>query len=218
VAKAGEFVEFSAKGSSVPGTAAPPFEWSVSGSQLNKKPIAKCKDLSDTLRCQFMLPGGSTVAVKVTAENGLSSEAAATVIVAVPNGYLGLYSFEHRPNALRALLYDIDWIKLQTLVTRPIVLPNPDTNSPIYAVLAEPPVSTPTPPPWHGAAKGLKVIIPPLAPDARVAFETALGKIGIVPVILPAGYIAAGLSKGMSDLGFGLLDTPDALPTMPGSK
>jgi len=211
LAQANTIVEFSAKGSSVPGSEPPSYVWSVGGLELNRSPVARCNDKNSTLSCRFVLPGTFSVAVDVLDENGETSSAASTITVSVPGGYLGLLLGKNDADAQKALLYDIDWAALQSLVTRPIILMEPDTQAPVYAALAEPPAVANDPPPWRGTAAGLKVAIPPLPPEAGLQFEIALAEIGLVPLTLPFSEVYAAATQGAIDLGFLVIDSPEAL-------
>jgi len=211
VAQANEVVEFSAEGSSVPSSAAPAYSWSIGGLEPNKSPIANCQELTAVIRCRFALPGTFAVSVTVLDANGQSGSAAASVTVSIPNGYLAVYARSVTPEARRALAYDVDWVSLQTLVGRPIILDDPETGAPVYAVLVQAPSGNGTPPDWRGAAAGLKVAIPRLSPEAQTQFEVALGRIGIVPITLPLGEIQVATERGAVDLGFLPVDSPDAL-------
>ena len=63
--------------------------------------------------------------------------------VSVKNGYFGLLLRSENPNAVRALMYDVDWLSLQSLISRPIVLIEPESNTPAYAAMLEVPEDTP---------------------------------------------------------------------------
>jgi hypothetical protein len=162
------------------------------------------------------LPGTFAVSVDVVDANGQSSSAASSITVSVPSGYLGLMLGSDDPNALKALLYDVDWVALQSLVTRPIILIEPDSKAPVYAALAEPPSTETDPPPWRDAAAGLRIAIPPLPPESSLQFEIALTEIGLVPVKLPIGEIYPAAERGMIDLGFVLIDSPGGLTEITG--
>lgn len=216
LAQANAIVEFSAKGSSVPSPERPSYLWRVSGLEPNKSPVARCDDKGATLSCRFALPGTFAVSVDVVDANGQSGSAASTITVSVPSGYLGLMLGSDDPNALRALLYDVDWVALQSLVTRPIILLEPETNAPIYAALAEPPSDAADPPPWRGAAAGLKIAIPLLPPESRLEFEIALAQIGLAPVTLPFSEVYMATERGAVDLGFVVVDSPEALAEIGG--
>lgn len=214
LAQANAIVEFSAKGSSIPSPETPSYLWRVSGLEPNKSPVAKCDDKGSTLSCRFVLPGTFAVSVDVVDANGESSSAASSITVSVPSGYLGLMLGSDNSNALKALLYDIDWVALQSLVTRPIILIEPESKAPVYAALAEPPADATDPPPWRGAASGLKVAIPPLPPESRLQFEIALAEIGLVPVRLPFSEVYLATERGAIDLGFVVIDSPGGLTEM----
>lgn len=218
LAQANEVVEFTAQGSSVPSSEAPTYFWSVGGLDLNKSPVARCTDRGTTIGCRFILPGTFAVSVRVLDANGQPSSAAASVTVSIPSGYLGVLLGKDDPNALRALLYDVDWVSLQALVARPIVLQDPETGAPIYAALVEPPAAMAANPPWRGAATGLKVAIPRLPSDVQAEFEVALAQIGMVPVTLPLGEIFEATERGAVDLGFIAVDSPEALTEMAGNR
>lgn len=211
VAQANATVEFSAKGSSVPSPETPAYLWRVSGLEPNKSPVARCDDKGATLSCRFVLPGTFAVSVDVVDTNGQSGSAASTITVSVPSGYLGLILSNDDANALRALLYDVDWVSLQSLVTRPIIILDPDSRSPVYAALADPPSGTADPPPWRGAAAGLKVAIPPLPTEPKLQFEIALAEIGLVPVTLPFSEVYTATERGLVDVGFLTFDDPARL-------
>lgn len=216
VARAFETVEFTAEGSRVPSANPPDFSWRISGLEPNRSPGARCTDRGATIGCRFSLPGTFAVAVTVRDTNGQSSSAAASVTVSVPNGYLGILTRLDDADAQRALLYDIDWVRLQGLVGRPILLQDPETGSAVYAALAQPPDEAGTQPSWEGAAAGLKVAIPQLPPEARQEFEIALSEIGMVPVTMPFGEIITATERGAIDLGFVAVDSPDALAALAG--
>lgn len=216
LAQANAIVEFSAKGSSIPSPATPSYLWRVSGLEPNKSPVAKCEENGATLSCRFALPGTFAVSVDIVDANGQSSSAASTITVSVPSGYLGLMLSSDNPNALKALLYDVDWVALQSLVTRPIILIDPESNAPVYAALAEPPSDATDPPPWRGAAAGLKVAIPPLPPESSLQFEIALAEIGLSPVRLPFSEVYVATERGAIDLGFVVIDSPEVLAEIVG--
>jgi len=209
--QANTVVEFSAKGSSVQGAEQSIYSWRVSGLEPNKSPVARCAEKIATLSCRFALPGTFAVSIDVVDANGQYASAVSTITVSVPNGYLGLMLGSDNPNALRALLYDIDWVSLQSLVARPIVLQDPETGTPVYAAFADPPDDATDPPPWRNAAAGLKIAIPRLSPESSMAFEVALTQIGLVPVVLPFSEIYAATERGAVDLGFVSVNSPVGL-------
>lgn len=211
VAQANAIVEFSAQGSSVPSPEKPDYQWRVSGLEPNNSPVARCDDKGATLSCRFALPGTFAVSVDVVDANGQVGSAASTITVSVPSGYLGLLLGNENEEALRALLYDVDWVALQSLVTRPIIILDPDSRSPVYAALATPPDGTADPPPWRGAAAGLKIAIPPLPAESRLQFEIALVEIGLVPVTLPFSENYTATERGAIDVGFLSIDDPAGL-------
>ena len=211
LAQANAIIEFSAEGSAIPSAEEPLYQWRVGGLGVNESPVAKCSDAGATLGCRFSLPGTFAVSVEIRDSNGQTDTAASTITVSVPNGYLGLMLGSDDPDALRALLYDVDWVKLQSLVSRPIVLQEPETKAPIYAIFAEPPIEATDPPPWRNAAEGLKVAIPPLSPEAHAEFENALAQIGLVSVTLSFAEVFMATERGAVDLGFVAIDSPDAL-------
>lgn len=211
VVQANETVEFSANGSSVPSHETPDYLWRVGGLEPNKSPVAKCHEQGGTLSCRFALPGTFAVSVDVVDTNGQVGTAASTITVSIPNGYLGLFLADQDENSLKALLYDIDWVSLQSLVARPIVIIDPDSGAPVYAALASKPTGTADPPPWRGAAAGLKVAIPPLPQAVRWQFESALTKIGLYPVSLAFREIFSADERGRFDVGFRSIDDPAGL-------
>jgi hypothetical protein len=218
LAQANAMTEFSAEGSTVPSAERPAYVWRVGGLEPNKSPVARCSVNEATLSCRFMLPGTFAVSVEVVDANGQSNSAVSVISVSVPGGYLGLFIDRDDPDALRSLLYDVDWIALQSLVTRPIVLQDPETNAPIFAALVEPPFDAPDPPPWRGKANGLKIALPPLPSEARSEFEIALAQIGVVTVTLPAYEVFLATERGMVDLGFVAIDSPEALSEIRGAQ
>lgn len=212
VVQANTVIEFSAAGSVFHDTDRPSYVWRVSGLEPNVSPAARCSGVETILSCRFIVPGTFAVSVEVIDANGQSSMSASSITVSVPNGYLGLILRGGRRDSLKALLYDIDWAALQPLTRgRLIILEDPETGAPVYAALAEPPTTATSPPAWRGAAAGLKIAIPPMSANARIAFETALIEIGLVPVTLPFAEIFSATEQGMTDVGFVMIDSPGAL-------
>ena len=209
--QANDAIEFSAEGSTFPSAEDRSFEWKVSGLPPNESPVARCKEGFSTFSCRFMLPGTFAVSVEVVDANGERSGDAAAISVKIPYGYFGLMLRSEDPDAFRALLYDVDWVKLQSLVSRPIVLQDPDTNLPVYAALADKPEYDGDSPPWQGAASGLKIAVPGLPPDAKEAVEIALSDIGMVPLTLAFAENYTALETGVIDGGFMAIDSPDQL-------
>ena len=216
LAQANAIVEFSAKGSSVPSRETPSYFWRVGGFEPNQSPVARCADKGATLSCRFAFPGTFAVSVDVVDANSQSSSAVSAITVSVPNGYLGIMLSSDDPNAFKSLLYEVDWVALQSLVTRPIILTEPGSGTPIYAVLAEPPPEATDPPPWRGEAAGLKVAIPPLPPESRSEFKATLAETGLVPVELPFSEVYLATEQGAIDLGFVEIDSPGGLPEISG--
>lgn len=216
VGQANTPIQFSADGSFSGASNEISYLWRVGGFEASSSPVARCTGESTTLTCRFALPGTFAVAVEVIDKNGMSHAASSTVTVSVPGGYLGLMLRDEDEEALSALLYDVDWISLQQLVQRPIVLTHPIRGLPVYAAFVDPPEGTPEPPPWRGAAAGRKVAIPPLPPDVRDQFEVALLEIGATPTTIPFAEVYSAVTMGAVDAAFVLISAPGELAEIVG--
>jgi hypothetical protein len=213
----GETVEFSASGSSAPssnaeGGAPLIYHWSVGGVPPEMSAIARCNENTAILRCRFVSPGAFAVSVAVVDQNKQSASAASIVTVGVPGGYLGIFLLgATRADAHRALLYDVDWVEVQSKTSQPIVLYDPDTDAAIFAMQADPPADAVDPPPWRGEAGGLKIALPPMPRLAREALEMALLDLGLSVVQMPSGEIYHAGTRGAVDAVGLPLDTPEGL-------
>lgn len=116
VAEAHEIIEFSAAGSTTPSAEQPIYRWEIGGLEANLSPSARCSEETAILRCRFLMPGTFAVSVEVEDQNGQIGRAVATVTVSIKDGYLGIIQIESDSKVQAALLYDIDWTYLQTLV------------------------------------------------------------------------------------------------------
>ena len=143
VALANQAIDFSAAESTAATEGPLVYDWRISGLEPNRSPVARCTDKGATLSCVFVLPGTFAVSATATDASGQFGSAASAVTVSVKNGYFGLLLRSENPNAVRALMYDVDWLSLQSLISRPIVLIEPESNTPAYAAMLEVPEDTP---------------------------------------------------------------------------
>lgn len=205
-ASAGSVVEFQVETSALNGSV----RWTVGGLSPDETAVAACTTIRNAFQCRFFLPGTFAVGAVVTSETGLSNQATASVTVDVPGGYLGVVVVDPNEDALRALLYDVDWGLMQLHSSRPIVLYDPDTNAPVYATSVQIPQGTPDPAPWSGAAEGMQVLVPNGSPSFGYELSIQLSEIGAIAIAESGGSgTISALTAGSAESGVVFIDNPD---------
>ncbi|MER0240288.1 hypothetical protein [Fulvimarina sp. MAC8] len=189
-------------------------KWTIGALPPAESATANCSQSEKLLRCRFLLPGTVAVGLEVTDENGLSSSAVSVIQVRFPGGYMGIEMEEGDEQALQALAYDIDWQYLQSLLGIPIVLIDPATGSPAYAVQIDRPETEEEPPPWSGGAAGRKVLLGSMKYEVAEAFEMAFADIGASIIRLPFAEIAVALERGVADVAVRPVDSLQAVTNL----
>ena len=204
-------VQFAASGLRVGGAADPVLSWAVAGLPPNRSPVANCTERTGLLDCTFLLPGDFAVALTVTDARGLGTVVTAPVSVRLPGGYLAVEMPRAGADALAALYHDVDWATIQEAAGRPVVVADPETGFPTYAVHGRIPEGTPDPPPWRGAAAGLRVAVSGVPVAAVGVVVEALGAVGVAAQIIPAEDVGLAVQRGAVDGGLLLIDSPEDL-------
>ncbi|MDE0033935.1 MAG: PKD domain-containing protein [Deltaproteobacteria bacterium] len=211
---AGENVQFSAEGSSTRGQSPLTFSWRIGGHPANESSVGYCLPQSNPAlaSCQFVLPGTFSVSVTVEDGNGLSATATAPVTVSLPNGYVGVVLFSSRPpaeaaEAYRIVLRVIDWRRVQQHVSRPIVIFDPDRGSPVFAssVMYQPATDVLQ----LDVIRGARLIIPPLAREARALIQTPIENLGGSVTVVPFAEIPKSVEAGLADSGLLGFSSPE---------
>ena len=117
------------------------YRWTVGGFDPKESYFANCdpnRDDQSLFNCRFLLPGTHNVSITVTDSDGAKSTASASVTVEMENGYLGLAlqfgQQEKDLNAIKAIMYAVDWPSVQALLRGPLlILFDPDTEQPVFA-------------------------------------------------------------------------------------
>lgn len=216
--RADEPAQFDASASTSPDGGNLSYAWMVGGQPIATSPIASCSlpNGDQLLECRFVVPGTYGVSASVTAKNGLSQTASSSATVVIEGGYATLrvlHGGTKRDKMLRELLYGVDWLKIQEVSTRIIVLWDPDSKRYVYPVsfegiAEERKLARPT-----GVLAGAKIAGAFFGKTGR-ALRRALEPYGVVFVQIPGGGsgLPDALRSGIAEIGFISIDDPTAAP------
>ena len=114
--------------------------WSVGTVDASQSRAARCQPGGNVLTCMFVVPGHHTVSDDIILAPDGRTSATASIEAVGDKPYLLLVPVvaappEAAPLAMRALLYNIDWPRLQEGLSTTVVLLDPDTNEPVLAAL-----------------------------------------------------------------------------------
>lgn len=199
---AGEIIEFSAAGSSDPDGGALRYGWTLGGLPFADSAVAQCTTRADDSLaiCRFAAPGTFALGLRVVSESELEARAVASIKVTIENGYIGiLLQGSDTDDAYRELLYGVDWVAVQALSPRPIVLFDPDSDAPVFALsfigtTAQRAIKRPT-----GALAGRKIMLAGFPRKAAAALEFELIALGAATAQIPFGEVAMAMQAGVAD-------------------
>ncbi|WP_298965660.1 PKD domain-containing protein [uncultured Roseibium sp.] len=213
---------FSAEGSHDPEGEELAFAWSLNGQSFGSSPVASCSETPKpaVVSCRFSMPGTHAVTVAATDPNGLVSSMSSTVQVKLENGYLGLLLSLGNTDAQTAIetaiLYGIDWVGIQSLVSRPIILNDPSLKSSVYAALYQRDVERAKAALENASVSSIKVTSFGLQQAAKDQIQIQAAEVGLDLgfLFLPAGEVYPALIAGAGEGGFLTISSPGELQNL----
>lgn len=211
-------ISFSAEASNDPEGGNLTYSWSLNALPFGSSPAANCSPSSkpSLINCRFVMPGTHAVSVLVYDEDGLSNPASASITVSVERGYVSLYlkapgGQAGQAAAETALLYGVDWSKIQSHIGRPVILFDPELGSSVYAATVERDIEKARAAlNAQGATDNLKIGGSGLRPEVRdlIMIQASEAGMSLFFFDLPAGEVIAGTESGIGEGGFILTTSP----------
>lgn len=213
-------VIFSAAGSNDPDGDQLHYEWSLNALPFGANPAARCSPTTDpaTANCRFVMPGTHAVTVAVEDEWGARRSTSASITVTITRGYVSLYFRASSDETIqaaaeRALLYAVDWGKVQSMVGRPILLFDPDSGSAVYASTIDRDLTRAQDALASKFVRdNFKIGGFGLTQETKDFIAMQAGEVGMTIFFfdVPFGEVVTGTEAGIGDGGFILSDSPEA--------